>query len=121
LPEVFQFTLYNEEREIEEEKLIIGVGIVDKRDLELPYHLFTNSRVLTLCDWQVFQSVERIRMETAQAYKQWSFQLTKEVLLHDRTITCQTRLRNIGAVPVPFRWFAHPFFPLTPDGRCCRF
>jgi hypothetical protein len=121
LPEVFQFTLFADERDMEEEKLIIGVGIVDKRDSHLPYHLFTNSQTKEFCTWQVEQSENLIRMKTAQAYKKWSLQLNKEVGLFQRTLTSYTRLRNTGAAPVPFRWFAHPFFPLNPDWECCQF
>jgi len=121
LPEVFQFILYEDEREVEEEKLIIGVGIVDKRDPQLPYHLFTNSQTKKFCEWQISQDENFIRMETMQAYKQWAFQLTREVRLEGRTISSSTRIKNIGAGAAPFRWFAHPFFPLNPDWRCCRF
>lgn len=121
LPEVFQFTLYDDEREIEEEKLIIGVGTVDKRDPALPYNLFTNARTKEFCVWRIDQSEKFIRMETTQTYKKWSLQLVKEVWLVNRTITSYTRLRNTGTEPVPFRWFAHPFFPLNPGWECCQF
>jgi hypothetical protein len=121
LPEVFQFTLYDDEREIEEEKLIIGVGLVDKRDPAQPYHLFANAHTKEFCDWRIDQNEKCIRMETAQAHKKWALQLAKEVWLVDRMITSYTRLRNTGAAPVPFRWFAHPFFPLNPGWECCRF
>ena len=30
-------------------------------------------------------------------------------------------MQNIGSVPVPLTWFAHPFFPWPEDGVCCRF
>ncbi|MCI0693425.1 hypothetical protein L0337_15645 [candidate division KSB1 bacterium] len=121
LPEVFQFTLYDDEREIEHEKLIIGVGMVDKRDSAQPYNLFTNAYTKEFCAWRIDQNEKLIRMETAQTYKKWSFQLIKEVWLVNRTITSYTRLRNTGAAPVPFRWFAHPFFPLNPNWECCQF
>jgi hypothetical protein len=120
LPEVFQFTLYQDEREIEQKKLIIGVGLVDKRDAALPYHLFTNAQVLSFCNWEVAQSDKHLRFETTQSFKRWSFQLTREVTLHERSIRSCTRLQNIGDMPVAFRWFSHPFFPLTYDHRCCR-
>ncbi len=121
LPEVFQFTLYDDEREIEGEKLIIGVGLVDKRDPQLPYHLFTNSQTKKFCDWQISSDESFIRMEATQAYKQWAFQLAREVRLEGRTISSSTHIKNTSAVATPFRWFAHPFFPLNPDWRCCQF
>lgn len=120
LPEVFQFTLYHDEREIERKKLIIGVGLVDKRDAAHPYHLFTNAQVLSFCDWEVAQTDSQLRFETMQTFKLWSFRLTREITLHERSIRSCTKLQNIGNTPVPFRWFAHPFFPLTHDYRCCR-
>lgn len=121
LPEVFQFTLYDDEGEMEEEKLIIGVGMVDKHDPAQPYNLFTNAHTKEFCVWRIGQNEKCIRMETAQTYKKWSFQLVKEVWLVNRTITSYTRLHNTGAAPVPFRWFAHPFFPLNPSWGCCQF
>ncbi len=121
LPEVFQFTLYDDEREIEKEKLIIGVGMVDKRDPAQPYNLFTNAYTKEFCAWRINQNKKFIRMEAAQTYKKWSLHLIKEVWLVNRTVTSCTRLRNTGAAPVPFRWFAHPFFPLNPAWECCQF
>ncbi|MDZ7289295.1 MAG: hypothetical protein ONB44_08055 [candidate division KSB1 bacterium] len=121
LPEVFQFTLYDDECQMEEEKLIIGVGLVDKQDPSLPYHLLTNAYTKEFCIWQVFPSGNSIRMETTQTYKKWSLQLVKDVWLVHRTVTSHTHLRNIGRTLVRFRWFAHPFFPLNPSWECCQF
>lgn len=120
LPEVFQFTLYDDEREVEGEKLIIGVGIVDKCEPALPYNLFTNSRTKSYCKWQMTSSENCIRMETTQSYKQWSLHLTREVRLTGRTVSSLTQIKNLGAV-MTFRWFAHPFFLLNPDWRCSQF
>lgn len=120
LPEVFQFTLYQDELEIEEKRLIIGVGLVDKRDTTRPYNLFNNAQVLSFCQWQVRQSDTYLRFETTQSFKQWSFRLIREVGLHERSLHSRTTLQNLGEAPVPFRWFAHPFFPLSQDYRCCR-
>lgn len=121
LPEVFQFTLYEHEDEIEAEKLIIGVGAVDKRDPNLPYQLFTNAQTKDFCIWQIAQNENSLRMETTQAYKKWALHLTRDVRLEDRTLTITTQLQNAGGTPLPFRWFAHPFFPINADGQCCRF
>lgn len=121
LPEVFQFTLYEDEREIEGEKLIIGVGIVDKREPHLPYNLFTNSQTKSFCPWQITFNESSIRMETTQSYKQWALQLAREVRLEGRTVSSLTQIKNLGATAMTFRWFAHPFFPLNPDWRCSEF
>lgn len=121
LPEVFQFTLYDNEQEVEGEKLIIGVGIVDKRELQLPYNLFTNSQTKNYCNWQITVGENSIRMETTQSYKQWVLQLTREVRLAGRTVSSLTQIKNLGAAALTFRWFAHPFFPLNPDWRCAQF
>lgn len=121
LPEVFQFTLYEDEREVEEEKLIIGVGVVDKREPQLPYNLFTNSQTKVFCEWQVRQNENSICMETTQSYKQWTLHLTRDIRLVGRTVSILTRIKNLGTAAMTFRWFAHPFFPLNPDGRCAQF
>ncbi|MDZ7269628.1 MAG: hypothetical protein ONB48_20265 [candidate division KSB1 bacterium] len=120
LPEVFQFTLYNEERELEDRKLIIGVGLVDKIRPELPYHLFTNAQTVAYADWQVEQTGTSLRMTTVQTFKQWSFRLVREVRLENKSLSSSTLLYNTGNTPLPFRWFAHPFFPLVDAGRCCQ-
>lgn len=120
LPEVFQFTLYHAEQEVEERKLIIGVGLVDKISPQLPYHLFTNAKTVAFAQWQVDHSDASLRMTTAQSFKDWSFRLVREIRLQNRSLSSSTLLHNTGTVPVPFRWFAHPFFPLTNDGRCCQ-
>jgi hypothetical protein len=121
LPEVFQFTLYEDEREVEEDKLIIGVGIIEKRDAQLPYNLFTNAQTKTFCTWQISHYANSMRMATTQIYKNWALALEREIRLDGRAITISTQLQNLGSIPLPFRWFAHPFFPINSDWQCCRF
>jgi galactose mutarotase-like enzyme len=101
--------------------LIIGVGIVEKRERQLPYDLFKNAQTKTYCSWQISQNARSIRMLTTQAYKKWALDLEREILLDHRVITITTRLQNTGSTPLPFRWFAHPFFLLNADWQCCRF
>jgi hypothetical protein len=93
---------------------------VDKRDATQPYHLFTNAQVLSFCNWEVTQVHTQLRFETTQTFKHWSLRLIREVGLHERSVHSRTTLQNIGEEALPFRWFAHPFFPLTSAYRCCR-
>jgi hypothetical protein len=60
-------------------------------------------------------------METVQELLPWSLALTREIRLQELTVTSTTRLSNTGSGTLPFRWFAHPFFPLLRNGHCCRF
>jgi hypothetical protein len=45
--------------------------------------------------------------------------ITRHISLDGRCLRSTTDLLNTGHGVLPFRWFAHPFFPLTADLRCC--
>lgn len=121
LPEVFQFTLYNREDEIPQKKLIIGVGRIDNADNHTAAETHFRSPVEEFCHWRMEERPETLSMETDQAYGGWSLRLRKEIRLHERTVTSKSVLQNTGGAPLPFRWFAHPFFPVPGDFRCCSF
>jgi hypothetical protein len=118
LPEVFQFTLYSSEEEIPERKLIIGVGIVENSARKAATQLHFDSQVEEFCRWEVEQSSPRLCMTTSQQLGHWSLRLRKVVRLEGRTLTLSTEITNTGVGPLPYRWFAHPFFPVPPDHRC---
>jgi hypothetical protein len=118
LPEIFQFTLYAREDEIPEKKLIIGVGIVENSARKTATQLHFDSLVEKFCHWEVEQSSRRVLMSTSQQYGHWSLRLRKDAHLEGRSLTLSTELTNTGEGQLPYRWFAHPFFPVPPDYRC---
>jgi hypothetical protein len=121
LPEVFQFTLFENEAEIPEKKLVIGVGIVENSVRRTAAQSHFDAKVEEFCAWEVERSPCLVTMETAQGYGPWSLLLRKTVRLEGRTLKLVSELSNSGGGPLPFRWFAHPFFPLPPDGKCSVF
>jgi len=121
LPEVFQFTLYDRDDEVPAKKLIIGVGLVDNSSAGSAADLHFQSPVEKFCTWQVSQNAQGILMKTVQSYGEWALSLSRRVNLENGLLTSSTRLRNIGRRDLPFRWFAHPFFPLTKNLACCKF
>jgi len=79
-------------------------------------------QVLERCSWSVDQDQERrLRMSTTQRFGDRALNLHREIVLSGRKITSTTRMQNIGTLPLPLTWFAHPFFPWPEDGVCCRF
>ncbi|HLZ07671.1 MAG TPA: hypothetical protein VKT80_03720 [Chloroflexota bacterium] len=96
--------------------LVIGVGFVRSTRPEE----FRLMPVDEPCRWTISRPASGIRMETSQEFEDWSLGLTRDVKLVNRSVISTTTLRNVGRVPVKFRWFPHPFFP-DPRGECCKY
>ncbi len=92
-------------------QLAIGIGMIDT----------AGNTVREFCAWEVTETPEALRFETAQSYHTWSLRLTRELTLRHRTLKSESRLRNTGSGVIPLRWFPHPFFPLYDTGECCKF
>ena len=119
LPEVFQHTLFHDPHEVPEQKLIIGVGLVENSPgLQNRQSHFT-SRVEQYCDWHIEGKPDTIVMETHQESEDWGLDIKRTIQLTDRTVRLSTSIRNTLSSPLPVRWFAHPFFPVPPGGQCC--
>jgi hypothetical protein len=116
-PEVFQHTLFDDPEAIPEARLIIGVGLVENSARKTNRESHWYSRVLEPCQWSVDQHSDSLVMETSQRYGSWRLELLRELRLHGNTLDSRTSLRNIGRGGLPFRWFAHPFFPFHGDLR----
>jgi galactose mutarotase-like enzyme len=71
------------------------------------------------CPWSIEQSSDHVKMKTTQKYRDWELHLVRTLLLEGDRLTTRTELHCAGAAHLPFRWFAHPFFPLNRDRRCC--
>ena len=118
MPDVFQFTLYDSPEEIPEKKLIPGVGIIDNRKGRKACESHFQSAVEEFARWEIEQTEQKLIMRTKQGYRDWRFALSRTLELSGRRLRSKTALHNLGPAPLPFRWFAHPFFPLTTDRRC---
>jgi len=119
-PEVFQFTCFHDERDIPEKRLIVGVGTVENDLHRGVNESHWHSRVEQPARWDVLHRESEVSFSTIQAYGAWSLRLTKTVELRGRTVVSTSDLLNTGHGVLPFRWFAHPFFPLNADLRCFR-
>jgi hypothetical protein len=118
MPDVFQFTFYNSPDEVPEKKLIIGVGIVENTGRRKAGESHFQSAVDNVARWEIEQTEQTLVMRTRQEYRDWRFTLSRTLELTGRRLRSQTALHNLGPAPLPFRWFPHPFFPLTVDRRC---
>jgi hypothetical protein len=119
-PEVFQFTLYHSPDEIPSRKLVIGVGTVENRQRRKATETHFGSAVEEFAPWRVRCGEEICSMETEQSIGEWALALRRTIALRERSWRSETEIRSTGSSPLPFRWFAHPFFPLNGDLRCGR-
>jgi hypothetical protein len=99
----------------------IGVGSVRRTSPLEPFQVRHNPEVIEFLPWQVTRRAGAIRMQTEQTFSGWAYRLTRELTLAGRTVHSRTSIENQGEPPLPVRWFAHPFFPLTTDLVFCRF
>jgi hypothetical protein len=95
---------------------VMGVGLVRRDSAETPFQPRHNPAVVEFASWDVAVSDSEVRMTTEHGCAEWRCGLERSVTVNENTITSHTVLRNIGTLPAPFRWFAHPFFPI-PAGR----
>lgn len=93
----------------------IGVGRVLRTSDKEPFQVRFNPQVSHFLPWSVNQTENSISMQTEDAVYDWAYQLTRTVTLEGRTVHSHTAISNTGQAPLPIRWFAHPFFPLTED------
>ncbi len=119
-PEVFQFTLFDDEQETPATKLIIGVGVVDNAAGKRATESHFDAPVEEYCRWESIPSGDTLTMRTEQTGSGWSLALQKEILIRKRTIVSRTTLCNLGDKNLPYRWFAHPFFPIPAGPVCAR-
>ena len=99
----------------------IGVGKVRRTNPDHPFDVRFNPEVSEYVVWDVEPGADAITMRTQHVFHNWAYVLTRHVALEGRTVFSRTAIRSEGKEDLPVRWFAHPFFPLTPDGVLCRF
>ena len=88
----------------------IGIGVIDAKA----------NTVAERCAWEVKRGEGVLSFRTTQSAGTWTFDLTRTLTLHGRTLKSETTLSNTGSRHVAFQWYPHPFFPLYPSGECCR-
>jgi hypothetical protein len=99
----------------------IGVGLVRRSSPVEPFEVRHNPEVLEFVFWDVDTTSDIIAMRTAHNFHGWAYRLERTVSLRGRTVHSRTAIYSLGTDPLPVRWFAHPFFPLTEDNVLCQF
>ena len=120
-PDMFFTPLGAEEAAVGDEVGVIGVGLVKRTSAIEPFSVRHNPEVSEFLSWQVETGSNTITMRTEQRFHSWAYQLTRRVTLEGRTVHSFTEIESTGDTMLPVRWFAHPFFPLTPDRVYCHF
>jgi hypothetical protein len=119
-PETFVTPLGTDGCDIGDNVTIIGVGTVVRTSDTMPFHVRDNPTVKDFCRWNVEHALNKICMSTIQQSREACISLSRTVELKERTVLSLTEVDNQSALPLPLRWFVHPFFPLNYDLRCCR-
>ncbi|MBN1601603.1 MAG: hypothetical protein JW915_08345 [Chitinispirillaceae bacterium] len=101
--------------------LVPGVGLVKKASSLIPFHPRNNPEVINFCTWKVTSTPDSITMTTIQQQNAFKCSISREITLDGSTVISSTSFMFTGPDYFPLSWFAHPFFPLNPDFRCCRF
>ncbi|HRW08150.1 MAG TPA: hypothetical protein P5121_23770 [Caldilineaceae bacterium] len=120
-PDMFFTPLGAEETPVGGDVGIIGVGLVRRTSPIEPFYVRHNPEVSEFLAWEVEASAAAITMRTTQTFRDWAYRLSRQVTLDGRTVHSETSIENTGEAILPVRWFAHPFFPLTPDRVYSRF
>lgn len=120
-PEVFVNALNQENAELGEEVLVLGVGKVERTSLNSPFHVRDNPNVAEFCSWDIEIKGNSVTMKTVQKFGNWQLIINKKVTLIEKSVTSSSTIENIGQAPIPLKWFAHPFFPFPSNLMCCKF
>jgi hypothetical protein len=81
--------------------LVLGVGVCDLQARE----------VETFCTWEVNEEPNTVLFRTEHSFHSYTVALERSVTLTGRTVRSWTRLHNRSPMPIPLRWFPHPFYP----------
>jgi hypothetical protein len=111
IPDAFNLGPLREQTAMDSLALILGIGVCDLQAKE----------VQAFCAWDVAQQENRIAMRTMQTYGNFAVELERTVTLTHRTVRSFTRLWNRGRMPIPLRWFPHPFYPQTETDELVKF
>jgi hypothetical protein len=120
-PDMFFTPLLPGDVPVDGEVGCIGVGRVRRTSPREPFDVRFNPEVIEFLPWSVSQEADEITMKTEQGFHDWAYTLSRQVRLQGRCVHSRTAIANSGKAILPVKWFAHPFFPLTPDNVLCRF
>lgn len=120
-PDMFFTPLLNGPVPVGAEVGCIGVGRVRRTSPQEPFDVRYNPEVTEYVTWDVQKGANSITMSTRHTFHHWAYSLTRFVQLTGRKVYSRTAITSEGESVLPVRWFAHPFFPLTPDHVLCRF
>ncbi len=120
-PDMFATPLGDSEAPLGGEVGIIGVGRVRRSSPIEPFSVRHNPEVIEFLVWTVEVQPNAIVMRTEQQFGAWSYRLARHVTLNGRSLDSRTEIESLGEASLPIRWFPHPFYPPTLDGRLCRF
>jgi hypothetical protein len=110
IPDAFNLSPLCEQGAGEPAALIVGIGVCDLQA----------NQVREFCSWDVQQHDSAIAMRTTHAFQGFALDLERTVALRGRTLRSATLVRNTGRLPIPIRWFPHPFFPHPATDELCR-
>lgn len=117
MPEVFEIALGQNQVEVGEEVLVIGTGLVTRVSPVKPFHVRYNLGVKEHVEWKIENKKDAILFTAHQVFNDYQLTIERKIQLHDRTVSSMTFVKNEGKIELPIRWFAHPFFPLMPNGQ----
>jgi hypothetical protein len=89
--------------------LVPGVGVVSRNAQGA-------ITILEAAAWILSPLAGGYRFVSTQALGPRGYQLERGLALVGRVLTSDTRLTNTGHEPMPYEWFAHPFFALDRTG-----
>lgn len=89
--------------------MVPGVGVVGRDDQAA-------LTILEPCVWTISDLAGGCRFSTSQAWGARACRLERNLALVGRVLTSGTLLTNTGTEPLPYEWFAHPFFALNTQG-----
>ena len=120
-PEIFESAPNADTTPVGNFVVVPGVGKIKKTSPIVPFHAKNNPEVIEFCTWEVRQKPTMLTMTTTQSNNDYQSIITRTITLNESTVTSKTDFSNNGTKSFNIRWFAHPFFPLNADNRCCFF
>jgi hypothetical protein len=119
MPDVFQFTQFDDPNDCPPVKMIIGVGVLDNAVHQKASDVHFSLPIAEACAWEIDTTPASVVMRTRQALDGHALRLERSLHLSERTLVSTTILANTGSRALMFRWFAHPFFPRMATDESC--
>ena len=114
-PEVFETALNQDSASINDDVLVIGVGLVKRTNAQSPFHVRDNPVVKEFTSWNVELSETSISMKTSQHFMGWGLELSRVISLQKRVIKSQTSIKNIVAPNAAHSVVCAPVFSVSQE------